>query len=162
MKKILPNSENTSKGFTLIELLVVIAIIAVLAVMGMAVFSGLTGRGNDDRRRADLKAISDALEVKRGNATAYQTITANDFAGGVIPKEPTTRNVKYCYSEGGTVIGNPTAADAGWTTGPGYCPTGFSNIDAATSIAGGTAAYYRVCTLDQGTPVAVICFGSKQ
>ena len=52
-------------GFTLIELLVVVAIIAVLAIMGFAAFGGLTGKGNDARRLADIKAIASALEVAR-------------------------------------------------------------------------------------------------
>ena len=67
MKKFLPKSIKNTSGFTLVELLVVVAIIAVLAVIGFAVFSGLTSRGNDARRRADLKSIADAMEAAKEN-----------------------------------------------------------------------------------------------
>ena len=58
------------KGFTLIELMVVIAIISVLAVMGFATFRGLTPRGNDAKRRADIDAINKAFEANY-NATSF-------------------------------------------------------------------------------------------
>ena len=79
-----------SKGFTLIELMVVIAIISVLAVMGFATFRGLTPRGNDAKRRADIDAINKAFEANY-NATSftpYGAPSASWFGSGSIPRDP--------------------------------------------------------------------------
>src|SRR5436190_4230306 len=87
----LPKIENSRKGFTLIELLVVIVIISVLAIMGFAAFRGFTGKGNDARRQADLKAISGALEANKGSVagtTGYAALANNQFASGAIPVDP--------------------------------------------------------------------------
>lgn len=162
------NSYQTkSKGFTLIELLVVIAIIAVLAVIGFAVFSGLSTRGNDARRQADVKAIADALEVKRANvsggSSVYVSISGADLAGGTIPKEPTTRTEKYCFSEGTASIANPAVADWGGAT-PVACPTGWANLDSlgsGTLTVAATTTFFRVCTINEAKG-AVICYGNRQ
>jgi type II secretion system protein G len=50
------------KGFTLIELLLVIAIVGVLAGVSIQSFSGSQAKARDSRRKADLKAIQQALE----------------------------------------------------------------------------------------------------
>lgn len=157
MKKSLPQKN----GFTLIELLVVIAIIAVLAVMGLAVFSGLTGRGNDDRRRVDLKAFADAMEVKKAN-NSYQAIVAADFASGTFPKEPTNRAEKYCYKDGTNPISNTTIAE--WASLTNGCPSGWANIDGVAPTVSANASYFKVCTVNEAKLVNsdVICFGSRQ
>lgn len=157
MKKLLPTSTTLSlnKGFTLIELLVVIAIISVLAVIGFAAFGGLTTKGNDSRRQADIKSIADALEVKKAN-NSYQTIAATDFATGKFPKEPTTRSEKYCYSDGTAVITNPAvwaATDA--------CPANWQNIDGAAPTVTSGATFFKVCTVNEAK-TDVICYGSRQ
>src|SRR6266571_3023911 len=85
----IPYTLSPRQGFTLIELLVVIAIIAVLAIMGFAAFRGFTGRANDDRRLADLKAISGALEANTGiipGTSGYVPLAASQFASGIIPQ----------------------------------------------------------------------------
>ena len=171
---------NSQKGFTLIELLVVIAIIAVLAVIGFAVFNGLTTRGNDAKRQADLKSIADSLEVDRG-AVAYIPIDASSFASGAIPIEPSTSRVpKYCFNSGGAAITIPTAASWGGGT-PTACPSGWTNLNAVATITpagcsggagsptGCTATFFKVCTMNEagsanttGAGAAVICVGSKQ
>ncbi len=176
MKKFLPKSINNPQGFTLIELLVVVAIIAVLAVMGFAAFSGLTGRGNDDRRKADIKAISDAMEVVRGNYSAYQYLTVNAFAGGVVPYEPITGRVpQYAYTDGTAAISNPTAwltTSATPTTGAGGNGTGWmpigktilptvSGTNCATIPTNCTPTYYKVCALLEDK-TTIICSGSRQ
>src|SRR5437870_4607911 len=89
MKKLLPNiNKRNSSGFTLIELLVVIAIIAVLAIMGFAAFRGFTGKGNDARREADIKAIGDAIEGAKGADYGMITLLGSNFASGAIPSDP--------------------------------------------------------------------------
>lgn len=159
MKKLLPVSSN--KGFTLIELLVAITIISVLAVMGFAAFGGLSGRGNDSRRSADMKAVADALEVKRTNAL-YQSIALTDFATGKAPTEPTGRTEKYCYVDGAAAIANPIV----WTGSACPASGGWANIDGVVPTVAGcpaacTATFFKVCTVNEAK-TAVICYGSRQ
>lgn len=161
MKNLLPKTKDPPQGFTLIELMVVISIIAILSVIGAVAYTGIVGRANDSRRMADLKAISDALEVKKGNNATYQPIFVTDFSGG-IPTEPTGRAEKYCYTDGTEEIANPAA----WTNSA--CPFGGGNltswtvVDYASPPAVNTAAtFFRVCGEDQAKQ-SVICFGSKQ
>lgn len=94
MKKLLPTSTTLSvnkKGFTLIELLVVISIIAILSVIGLTVFSGTQKNARDVKRRADVDAISKALEASYKTDTGYPVIDcAKAFSGGVCPKDPTS------------------------------------------------------------------------
>ncbi len=51
------------KAFTLIELLVVMAIIGVLASIAVGSFRTAQMRGRDAQRKADLKQVSNALEL---------------------------------------------------------------------------------------------------
>lgn len=156
MKKLLPNTKYNSRGFTLIELLVVIAIIAVLALMGFAAFGGLTGRGNDDRRAADMKAFADAMEVKRANGSVYVTVAGTDFATGNFPSEPvTSRTEKYCYLDGTAAIANPAA----WTGTA--CPVGWANVSGVAPTVTLTATFFKFCTVNEAR-TAVICQGSRQ
>jgi len=159
MNKFLPTN-ITRQGFTLIELLVVIAIIAVLAVMGFAAFGGLTGKGNDDRRAADMKADADAMEVVRSrtNANVYSAPALTDFAGGAAPKEPTSRTAKYCYKDSTSAgVGNPAASDWGTLV----CPSGWAPVDAALPTVTLNATYFKFCTVNEAV-TAVFCQGSRQ
>ncbi|MBI2337883.1 type II secretion system protein [Candidatus Daviesbacteria bacterium] len=172
MKKFLPTSTSlsinktykNSAGFTLIELLVVIAIIAVLAVMGMAVFSGLTGRGNDSRRLADIKAISDAYENQRTATMAnYGTLAlANaNFSGGTIPADPITTR-RYCINSttGTTAVGNATVVTAGdGITNAGACSGAWSEV--GTSALAANTTFFKVCVLLSNN-TDIRCVGSKQ
>ena len=164
MKKYLPKLNNL-KGFTLIELLVVIAIIAVLAVIGFAAFSGIQSRARDASRRADLKAIADALEVNK-NSTGYQPITASQFGAGVLPGGGSIavdpRGFAYCITPD-PANNNMTIVDFGPAdcdaTGDG---TGFSVIDGMVPLS--NEPQYRVCTLLETGPVArrVFCLSNRQ
>lgn len=106
MKKFLPQTSRNPQGFTLVELLIVITIIAVLAVIGVTVYSGTQKTARDSRRRADIDAISSALEAHY-NTTANQYCAAspagtycapvdslNWFASGFRPTDPAT-NAQY-------------------------------------------------------------------
>lgn len=62
---------NKFKGFTLVELLVVISIIAVLSVVGMALFTSAQKNARDARRRLDIKAIHNALEMYYNQNGSY-------------------------------------------------------------------------------------------
>ncbi|TSC66685.1 MAG: Uncharacterized protein CEO21_124 [Microgenomates group bacterium Gr01-1014_80] len=162
MKIQLPNR----KGFTLIELLVVITILSVLAVIAFAAFRGLTGRGNDARRQADIKAIADAVEVARGQNSAYQTLTVNAFSGGFAPQEPARTAVnlpKYCYTDGTAVINNPAVWSitdcpaAGSGNGTAWMTVNNSQLPTVSA----TATFFKVCTVNEAL-AAVICYGSRQ
>ncbi len=113
MKKFLPKTINNPQGFTLIELMIVVAIIAVLSVIGVTVFGGIQKDSRNARRRADVDAISKALEVHLNQTTnQYCTAAAGSycapavgwFAAGIIPVDPST-NAVY-----------PTSPAAGATT----------------------------------------------
>lgn len=103
MKKFLPKTLNNPQGFTLVELLVVVSIIAILAVIGLTIFTGVQKTARDAKRRADVEAISKALETKYNNATAtYPVIAIGDFASSGIPQDPL----------GGSYSGVPNAGGA--------------------------------------------------
>jgi len=53
------------KAFTLVELIVVITILAILATIGFVSFSGYLAGTRDTNRKAQLKSMSDALELYR-------------------------------------------------------------------------------------------------
>jgi len=50
-------------GFTLIELLVVISIIAILMAVATISYTNAQQKGRDNKRKADLKAVQQALEI---------------------------------------------------------------------------------------------------
>ena len=103
MKKFLPKSASNPSGFTLVELLVVVSIIAILAVIGLTIFTGLQKNARDAKRRADVEAISKALETAYNNSTAqYPIVTVAMFSSGVIPTDPL----------GGSYSGVPVAVAA--------------------------------------------------
>ncbi len=60
-----------NKGFTFVELLVVITIIGVIFASGIVAFSSITIRSRDTRRRADLEAIRQSLEMCRSLVGSY-------------------------------------------------------------------------------------------
>lgn len=181
MKTLLPKN-TTRQGFTLIELLVVIAIIAVLAVMGFAAFRGFTGRGNDARRAADIKAIGDALESARAGAQAtnYLALATSQFASGAIPIDPiggaigNANHQGYCISSANS--GNLGSAPGAWTwsaathcpvASPGVGAAGAAFVDVAVGVpSGGNTAIWMVCGA-QGDNTSmsantVICRNSAQ
>lgn len=165
MKKLLPKTKYNQGGFTLVELLVVIVILAVLAVIAYASFGGLTNRGNDSRRLADIKAIADVYEVRRtATMPDYGTaaVTGVEFSGGAIPADPTAGRA-YCVRTGTAPIGNAVVADMP----AGVCAGGAGNGSAGWNTYSGTAfaagqTYYKICVLTQGPPAEIKCVGSKQ
>jgi len=60
---IIVNRRLWRHGFTLIELLVVITIIAILISAASASWTNAQQRGRDGRRKGDLKAVQQALEI---------------------------------------------------------------------------------------------------
>lgn len=70
-----------NKGFTFVELLVVITIIGVIFASGIVAFTSITIRSRDTRRRSDLEAIRQSLEMCRSLSGEYPS-TIYD-AGGI-------------------------------------------------------------------------------
>lgn len=129
MKKFLPKTASNSKGFTLVELLVVISIIAVLSVIGITIFSSTQKTARDSRRRADVDALSKAIEAHY-NSSQNQNCIANAgtycapvdewFSGGSRPKDPQTNAYYTGEPANGVTTYNVCATlEAGGT----YCKT---------------------------------------
>lgn len=86
--KSLPITSNIRTGFTLVELMVVIAIMAILATISFSIFSGVQNNARDAKRREDIIAIANALEVNKvQGAITYPQILSTYFAGNVVPTE---------------------------------------------------------------------------
>ena len=69
--KILNTKYCKAKGFTLIELLVVMTIIAILIAAVSASFTNAQIKGRDGKRKADLKAVQQGLELYLQTNGAY-------------------------------------------------------------------------------------------
>ena len=121
MHKLLPKTAKNPHGFTLIELLVVISIIAILAVIGIAIFTGVTARARNAKRRADVQAVVGAFEANKDTTSStYAPIIPNHFSGGHFPQDPngtaaTTPQYALLYVNNGTgfVVNAPGIAQWG-------------------------------------------------
>lgn len=135
-------SHLISKGFTLIELMVVVAIIGILMAAGILAFSNAQQNARDARRRADMDAISKAMEQYYQNNSSAYPATASSlntyFPSGAIPADPqgsaynftaTTTQYCSCATLEKTGRGNATALGSG-----GACTYG----------SGASANYYCV------------------
>ncbi|MCX6792122.1 MAG: prepilin-type N-terminal cleavage/methylation domain-containing protein [Candidatus Gottesmanbacteria bacterium] len=102
---------NRKQGFTLIELMVVMVILAILMAIGTGAFTSSMIKGRDNTRKANLRAITSALELYYNDKGKYPTGASGTFSS--------------CYSTlTGTVVGscgkdNPVFRDSP-TTGAMY------------------------------------------
>ncbi|MDQ7022520.1 MAG: hypothetical protein Q9M97_03160 [Candidatus Gracilibacteria bacterium] len=64
-KKVPDKGIRVFAAFTLVELIVIITILAILATVGFVSFSGYLAGTRDVNRQAQLKSMSDALELYR-------------------------------------------------------------------------------------------------
>lgn len=60
-----------AKGFTFVELLVVITIISIVLAAGIVSYTTISTNSRDARRKADLEAIRQALEMCRSISGEY-------------------------------------------------------------------------------------------
>lgn len=160
MKKFLPKTTNDPKGFTLIELLVVISIIAILFIISLTVFTNFQKRARDAVRRADVDAISKAMEVNYTNGL-YVPLAANQFANNIIPTDPTNTNVvpdnacpgvcEYCVRQGAVV------------QTPGACSIATGSVAAGTPAGSSANPFWMICAnLEAGGAVTFHCKGNQQ
>ncbi len=79
--------KHLPRGFTLVELLVSITIIAVIAAIGLTVYSSAQRSARDARRKADLQAISRALQLYY---FTYKRYPLPRPSSGVVSNDPAT------------------------------------------------------------------------
>lgn len=72
---------HQKNGFTMIELLVVIVILGILSMIGLGSFSSSQMKARDSKRKTDLRAISDALELYYNDYRSYPTSNAGFIVG---------------------------------------------------------------------------------
>lgn len=72
-QRLVNHFQTNQKGFTLIEILVVMVIIAILVTLGIGGFSSSQEKGRDARRKGDLRAVAEALEVYYNDKGEYPT-----------------------------------------------------------------------------------------
>ena len=111
------------KGFTFVELMVVIAIGALLFSVGTVSFRDITKNSRDARRRSDMEAIRQALELYRSYTGAYPLTAAGIYNSGCsglcgatcagictgtqlylsnTPVDPKDDSTQYTYTSTGT------------------------------------------------------------
>lgn len=122
-------------GFTLIELMVVVAIIGILMAAGILAFSNAQRNARDARRRADVDAISKALEQYYQNNNYVYPATAGAvatyFPSGAAPLDPqgssynfNLNTARYCICATLEATGGKGNATAVGTPGTGICTFG--------------------------------------
>jgi len=99
------------KGFTLIELLVVVAIIGLLVAIILVSIGNIKAKNRDARRVADMKQISNALNLYNnahnlyppvGDINDMTTALINDGSISGVPKDPlNSGSYVYTYNSNG-------------------------------------------------------------
>ena len=74
---------RNSTGFTLIELLVVISIIAILMAVATVSYTNAQMKGRDNKRKSDLKAVQQALEIYFQQNGKYPSTETTGQAGRI-------------------------------------------------------------------------------
>ena len=79
--------------------MVVITIIAVLSMVGLVAFSDAQKNARDGKRKADINAITKALESNYtpNSTTPYPAVAPSWFVGSNIPTNPSPGGAAYSY-----------------------------------------------------------------
>ncbi|HCQ31160.1 TPA: hypothetical protein DIU27_02100 [Candidatus Collierbacteria bacterium] len=100
-------------GYTFVELLVVISIIGIIFAVGVVSFTAITTRSRDTRRKSDMEAIRQALEMCRSLTGTYPSSIYDDVScslvGPVLLKS-TPKDPKPCTDQIGAYTYNPLSA----------------------------------------------------
>ncbi len=87
-------------GFTLVELMVVIVIIGLLATLVALTVLPQLGKANDQKAKADIATLDQALELYRLNNLVYPT--TSDGLGALIQAPPSLPDISR-YQVGGYI-----------------------------------------------------------
>ncbi|NMA14813.1 MAG: type II secretion system major pseudopilin GspG [Clostridia bacterium] len=119
---------KSDKGFTLIELMVVVIILGILAAVAIPRFTGRTEKAKENAAYADLKAISNALELYYFDEDAYPNdngsgelpeVLVNEGYLQSIPEDPWGESYKYTRIENEGDDNYPYALYSHGSDGPG-------------------------------------------
>lgn len=102
-------------GFTLIELLVVISIIAILMAVATVSYTNAQQKGRDNKRKSDLKAIQQALEVyyQQNGKYPFKRDDSNSYLGRMACVNTAATGVKWgdAFTCSSITYMNPTPKD---------------------------------------------------
>lgn len=93
---------NRKEGFTLIELIVVMAILAILMAIGAGAFTSSLKKGRDSTRKANLRAITNALDMYYNDYGRYPAGDTNGAIVGcssVVPITPTPCAINSAFKD---------------------------------------------------------------
>ena len=117
MKNLFKHEKLIDKGFTFVELLVVITIIGIIFASGIVSYTSISQRSRDTRRKSDIEAIRQSLEMCRSlsgvypaNITNSVTCTTGEVLMTTVPNDPKPcPGVTYTYVRPTTVSYTLTA-----------------------------------------------------
>lgn len=141
------NLRKNNKGFTLVELMVAISIVAVLAAVGFTLFQNTQASARDAKRRADVDAMSSAMEThfdattgKYPAAGSYPaTLQTSWFTGQAVPADPLNAS-PYLYTA-------DVPVNKGSYTICATLEKGGGNFTSISPLTAGSGNYY--CKLSQ-------------
>lgn len=146
--------KSFKKGFSLVELLVVITIIAILSVAAYSAVGGNTIKARDAKRKQDIGAIQQALELFYVEKGVYPAVAPSGTVkmGGTdglskkqlsqLPKDPSGTK-EYIYRTGGSAtyeIASTLEVDGDPASFTAYV---VGNSDTPLIITNGTIGLYK-------------------